>query len=85
MSLGSVADPLNDKCGVGGSGLYRAVPGPGTGEPKVAAVAGVRELGSGPGTNRLGESPSPEAEEPGTGNPGVDGVRPERGEGATGE
>jgi hypothetical protein len=71
---------------VGGKWLYDGVP-LGTVEPKVAAVAGVRELGSGGGpcTNRLGESPSPElgpgAEKPAAG----DGTRPERGEGAAGE
>ena len=69
---------------MGGKGLYGGVLSPGTGEPRVAAVAGVRELGGGPCPNRLGGSPSPEAE-PGAEKPVEDGVRPERGEGAMGE
>ena len=60
------------------------MPRPGTGDPVVDAVVGVRVLPGGPGPNRPGDRPSPEVE-PGAARLEVGAMRPERAAGATGE
>ena len=76
---------LSGERGVGGKCPNAGVPTPGTGEPSVAAVAGVRNAPppvplDGPGTYELGKSPSP-AGVPGKPPAPPDDVRPETGGG----
>ena len=85
LGVGRAAKPLSGERGVGGKCPKAGVPTPGAGEPNVAAVAGVRSPPApvpldGPGTYKLGESPSP-AGVPGKPPAPPDDVRPETGGG----
>jgi hypothetical protein len=84
LGVGGAARPLNGDRGVGGKCPKAGVPSPGTGDPIVAGVAGVRippVLAALPGANKPGESPSP-AGVPGKPPVPVEGVRPVCGGGA---
>jgi len=87
LGAGRAARPLKGERGVGGKCPNAGVPSPGTGEPNVAAVAGVR-IAPAPGAlaaggKKPGESPRP-AGEPGKLPAPVppDGERAESGGGA---